>query len=47
MLSRLGENDDDERTHIFATMAVITRIIMSRRQFLDLIKNEQKKKKNT
>jgi hypothetical protein len=23
----LGESDDDERTHVFATMAVITRII--------------------
>jgi hypothetical protein len=41
MLSCLGENDDDERTHILATMAVIKRIIMSRRQFLDLPKNEK------
>jgi len=42
----LSESDDDEGTHIFATMAVITRIIMSRRQFRDLLKNE-KTKKNT
>jgi hypothetical protein len=37
----LDESDNDERTHIFATMAVIKRIIMSRRQFLDLPKNEK------
>jgi hypothetical protein len=41
MLSRLSESNDDERTHIFATMAVIKRIIKGRRQFLDLLKNEQ------
>jgi hypothetical protein len=33
----------EDRIHIFATMAVIKRIIMRRRQFLDLIQNEQKK----
>jgi hypothetical protein len=42
MLSCLGENDD-ERIHIFATIAAIKRIIKGRRQFLDLLKNKKKK----
>jgi hypothetical protein len=41
MLSCLDESDDDERIHIFATMAVIKRIIKGRRQFLDLPKSEK------
>ena len=37
----LDESDNDERTHIFATMGVIKRMIKGRRQFRDLLKNEK------